>query len=333
MSNIFLNNDFESLFNTSTESNIQLPNMINIVDKNNQYDNETSSAFVQQGGYLSATSTNQSNQYNNETSSAFVQQGGYLSATSTNQSNQFNKYKQSNQYDNETSSAFVQQGGNFSATSANSSSTQDVNKLISMLTSESSLSNNNLSQTSTENLEEQLKNILNHGGAKKNNFNKQNGGSNVNMNDIKKFFTTLKSQGVNVKLNDQTMSEYFNLSQNTTTDISNFVENSATSSINIQDIIGNFNHLGGGNKTTKKGVVNPGFKAFLDLKKHIAEKLNISNGKQAAKIAGVVQKEMKVQFPTLDAVSIAEKGMKHFDDKKEKYKKDFKDLLALAKKV
>jgi hypothetical protein len=55
------------------------------------------------------------------------------------------------------------------------------------------------------------------------------------------------------------------------------------------------------------------FQAFLDLKKHVATKLGISNGPQAAKVAGAVQKEMKEKFPELNAVKIAEEGRKHFD--------------------
>ena len=66
--------------------------------------------------------------------------------------------------------------------------------------------------------------------------------------------------------------------------------------------------------------VNPGFKAFLDFKKYVAEKLAISNGPKAAKVAGAVQKEMKEKHPGLSAVEIAEKNRKHFDAIIEKYK-------------
>ena len=65
---------------------------------------------------------------------------------------------------------------------------------------------------------------------------------------------------------------------------------------------------------------NPGFQAFLDLKKYIAGKLGISNGPQAAKVAGAVQKDMKEKHPELDAVKIAEAGRKHFDANMEHYK-------------
>ncbi len=60
-------------------------------------------------------------------------------------------------------------------------------------------------------------------------------------------------------------------------------------------------------------MVNPGFAAFLDLKKFIAEKLAISNGPKAAKVAGAVQREMKEKHPTYDAVKLSAEGRKHFE--------------------
>jgi len=76
-----------------------------------------------------------------------------------------------------------------------------------------------------------------------------------------------------------------------------------------------------------KGIVmeggnNPGFKAFLDLKKHVATKLGISNGPKAAKVAGAVQKATKAKNPDVtDGVKIAELGKKAFDANMDKYKK------------
>ncbi len=67
-------------------------------------------------------------------------------------------------------------------------------------------------------------------------------------------------------------------------------------------------------------MVNPGFQAFLDLKKYIAEKLGVSNGPVAAKVAGIVQKDMKDKHPGMDAVSLAAEGRKHFDKNMDHYK-------------
>ena len=74
-------------------------------------------------------------------------------------------------------------------------------------------------------------------------------------------------------------------------------------------------HLGGA-----RGM-NPGFKAFIDLKKTIAEKLGIPNGPKAAKIAGSIQKEMRVKYADLTSVQLAAKGLEHFNKDPSKYKK------------
>jgi len=299
-----------------------------------------------------------------------------------------------------TSSASVQLGGKYSATS-NVSSTKDVNKLISMLTSDSSsLKLNNASETSTVSLENQLREILEkEGGGKKKKSKSQKGGSeDISIEKIKNFFTTLKSQGVNVdvKLNNKTMTDFFGGAENTTTEIPNqknligahldpqgkagsetsslvpqnylasetssdMPQNylgSETSSAVPQNYLGSetssampqnntvsdtsdSNLVGGarkGKKASKKsskksskkaskksskkmdGGINPGFQAFLDLKKHVATKLGISNGPKAAKVAGAVQKEMKEKHPDLDAVKIAEEGRKHFDKNVDHFK-------------
>jgi hypothetical protein len=66
---------------------------------------------------------------------------------------------------------------------------------------------------------------------KTNNTVQKAGGNNTNVADIRNFFLNLKSQGVdvNVKLNDKTLSEFFDLAQNTTTEVSE---------INIKNITG-----------------------------------------------------------------------------------------------
>ncbi len=318
MSNIFLKNELSGIFDTVTESNVSLPQWVTIVDKANNTKNAAGSA---------------------------------------------------------TSSAFAGQlGGAYSVTSANS--TRDVNKLISMLTSESSSSNfKGLSETSTASLEEQLREILNQdGGAKKKKGKKsQKGGADCDVDGVKKFFETLKNSGVNVdvKLNDKTLSEFFAQPEvpaqpaqtaqpmdDTTTDIPMVVDSTTSEGVAgpITEPIKeeNANQQGGAKKSKKgskkgskksakkgskkaskkgskkaskkgskkdlDGGVNPGFQAFLDLKKYIAEKLGISNGPGAAKVAGAVQKDMKDKHPGMDAVSLAAEGRKHFDKNMDHYK-------------
>jgi len=298
MSNIFLKDDLLGIFDTNTESNVSLPQWVSIVDQ----------------------------------------------ADNTNTTSAFNG----------------QLGGSFSATSAsNLTSVQDVNKLISMLTSESTSANNQLSETTTASLENQLRAILQQdGGAKKYKSKKQSGGQdkNVGIDDVKKFFMGLKSQGVdvNVKLNDKTMSEFFGGTDETTTEIPEEPEHSEESeepmlggakkgakkspakakktskkaskkggTMTVANEEEEDYQSGGAKKGSKKGQdggVNAGFQAFLDLKKYIATQLGISNGPQAAKVAGAVQKEMKEKHPDTDAVKIAELGRKHFDANKNHFK-------------
>ncbi len=76
-------------------------------------------------------------------------------------------------------------------------------------------------------------------------------------------------------------------------------------------------------------MVNPGFQAFLELKKYIAEKLGVSNGPIAAKVAGAVQKDMKDKHPGMDAVSLAAEGRKHFD----KNVNNYKQMIPITDKV
>ena len=68
------------------------------------------------------------------------------------------------------------------------------------------------------------------------------------------------------------------------------------------------------------GGDNPGFRAFLDLKKHIATKLGVSNSPKVGKVAGAVQKDMKEKHPGKNAVEIAKLGMEHFDQNMDHYK-------------
>ena len=60
-------------------------------------------------------------------------------------------------------------------------------------------------------------------------------------------------------------------------------------------------------------MVKPEFEAFLKFKKHVAEKLQISNGPLAAKAAGAAQREAKEKHPEMDSISIANEAKKIFD--------------------
>ena len=390
MSNIFLKNELNEIFDTATESNVSnvsLPKWINIVDIANQtkqstkktyqsggVSSATSSAFMGDGddAPYSATSSVFATHNGNEpplsaTSSAYALQKGDDDLLSTTSAINFGQ-NGGGAFSATSTMTFGQNGGGaFSATSSltfgqkggASNSLKDVNKLISMLTSESSSANQyGGSETSTNSLEQQLHSILSLNGGSKLNLN-SNSNSNKEVNDIKNFFMNLKSQGVdvNVKLNNKSMTEFFDLASNTTTDlplppaninsesatsifdVTNFNTNnlSETSSVNMSLLTkqaGGAKKKKSSKKTSKKtskksskksskdldGGVNAGFQAFLDLKKHVAEKLGVSNGPKAAKVAGAVQKDMKEKHPNLDSVAISKKGIEHFNANMAHYK-------------
>ena len=105
-----------------------------------------------------------------------------------------------------TSSFLPQKGGSFSITSANKNTDDQVNQLISMLTSESDDKHNfSANSTATDVLENRLRNMLQDGGAKKKQKKQRGGGD----NELKECCDKLKAAGISVKLNDKTCSEYF----------------------------------------------------------------------------------------------------------------------------
>jgi hypothetical protein len=305
MSNIFLKSNFETFLEPLSESQSSIPQKITLVDYNNTTENLFYQTQAGGGDYninklYSPTSTagNMSMRYNK-----------YSTTSSTNQQSIL-KGGKANEY-SITSSIGVPLGKDYSQTSSfikplnnTDNNENDVSKLLSMLTSDSSEFN----LEKSDNLEQQLRGLI-----KPEMMKGGNSSSNPNVNDIKQFFYELKSKGVDVdvKLNNKTMSEFFALARETTTDIN----------------MPNDFFLEGGAKEKKKrerkssGVINPGFQAFLDLKKFIAKKLNISNGPKAAKVAGTVQRDMKEKHPNItNAVEIAEKGQKHFEQNIEHYK-------------
>jgi hypothetical protein len=237
--------------------------------------------------------------------------------------------QRNNVEDSATSSAFMGQFGGSNKQNGENSN-KDINKLISMLTTESSANKiNNLSETTTESLEAQLREILKQDGGSKKYKKTQTAGSNVSnigVEDIRGFFTNLKSQGVdfNVQLNDKSLSDFFGLVQNTTTDMSDF---------NLEKM------KGGSKKKSKKeqkqtikkeeldGGTNAGFQAFADFKKYVATKLKISNGVPAVKIAASVNKKMKEMHSDLGPTELIKKNMEYFDKNISKIKDEFKELI------
>ena len=85
--------------------------------------------------------------------------------------------------------------------------------------------------------------------------------------------------------------------------------------------------VGGAKKSSKKTTggpkkaSNPGFQAFLDLKKNIANKLKVSNSPKVGKVAGAVLREIKEKFKDMSSVDMAKKAFELFNTNVSKYEK------------
>jgi len=212
-------------------------------------------------------------------------------------------------------------GSNYNLQGTHNNSYSNVNKLLSMLADETS------SQPTSE-IETQLGNTLKMKGGKV--FNNYS-----NKNELESFFKKYKINTVNgIK------TKYFINLHGGAPDMPDTTQDTAqdtpATSV-IDDELGTpvvatttvaSDNDGLSDVTTPDSPVfsggagmNPGFQAFLNLKKQIAEELKISNGPKAAKIAGAVQKEMKAKYTNLNAVEIAAKGLEHFKKNHDKYKK------------
>ena len=353
MSNFFVKNE---LFDSVTESSINLPNTIKIIDNNNQNGGDGCDTFLnnqQKGGnnynYSVTSSISRSQLNNNYSETSSIQKGGNnynYSATSSvlmSKMNDINYSVTSSLNNKQNGGAINKQNGGEN----NIQSNGDINKLLSMLTSESDDSES----TSTISLENKLVNMLESP--------RQSGGENkINSNDLKKYFYDLKSNGVKVdiKLNDKSLSEFLNLAQNTTTEInkneminklmdshtSEFMPinqnenniNTTTSSSNFLMDGGSkknkhanddeeeveFNLLGGKSKRTPSEA----FLAFGKLKNHVADKLKIPRSKIAMQIASAVLKDIKSKNEGISTIDAVEEGIKLFDKKKDYYYDMFK---------
>ena len=80
---------------------------------------------------------------------------------------------------------------------------------------------------------------------------------------------------------------------------------------------------GGAEKMSKGGpkkATNPGFQAFLDLKRQISEKLSVPNGVNVGKIASAVQNEIKKNHSDISSVEVSQKAFELFLSNVSKYK-------------
>ena len=98
------------------------------------------------------------------------------------------------------------------------------------------------------------------------------------------------------------------------------INNQSNKQINQYDLFSENSNTTTTINNNQNGGSNPGFKAFLDLKKYVATKLKIPNGPKAASIASAVQKDVKMKYPDLkDSLKIVEKAKEHFNKSPNKY--------------
>jgi hypothetical protein len=76
-------------------------------------------------------------------------------------------------------------------------------------------------------------------------------------------------------------------------------------------------------KTTQTGggVANPALKAFAKLSKMVSEKLSISNGPKAKKVAGQLQRDIKEKYPNIELDDLHKKCKDHLEKNMDKYQK------------
>ena len=192
----------------------------------------------------------------------------------------------------------------------------NISKLLQMLSSESD-TEMNLS-TATEQLEDQLKALLQAGGAMKKKASKK---SKKKTSKKSKKKTSKKSKKKTSKKSKKKMkSVESTVSNEESSDMAKPLE-STTEENQTSDSTQEETKEPVKQKEKKKRKANPALKAFAELSKHVSTKLNIPNGPPAKKIAGQVKRDTAEKFPDLSSVEVMKKAMEHFDQHMEKYKK------------
>ena len=181
MSNNFISEIFKDL---NSESSVNLPNSINIVNitknsHNNMYQtggdttSEFNSSFIQENASnLSATSNTsmfipqKGGSFDDNATSSFVPQKGGSFDDNSSSSLKLQLQKGGSLNNNSTSSVLPPKKDFFNNNSTSSilpqkgGNNNDINQLISMLTSESNNKNDITNSTNTEELENRLRNML-----------------------------------------------------------------------------------------------------------------------------------------------------------------------------
>lgn len=214
----------------------------------------------------------------------------------------------------------------------NNKSNYNVNKLLSMLATESATSSLN----NTHQLENELRNMLELKGGKPpvnsdeelKAFIKKYNIKTLNGMESKQFLKKYNKSYGDEKGDENGVSESPSVVPPVASDVTTPGENDTfDNGVSPKTSENDLSHTSTNPDETSPSLaggargMNPGFKAFIDLKKKIAETLGIPNGPKAAKIAGSIQKEMKEKYADLTSVQLAAKGLEHFKKDPSKYKK------------
>ena len=332
MSDIFIKGDLTDLISSVESENVQLPQWLNIVDRKTESisENATSdNAMTQINNFNVNTDTSIENNYENSVTSTLNISNLSANFSTTSDNNDI----------------FISQmGGNIEKTMA---SPDDINNLINMITSENVNENFNTvtTITNTSVLEDQLRELLTQaGGAKKyskktskkskkskksskkskkaskkskKSSKKQKGGAKKKKASKKKSLASKKKaskktaskksskKGSKKKKTKKYSKKYKGAHEESTEE-------------NVETVKPK------GEK--KKRAPNPGFTAFLELKKFVAKKLGIPNGIPAGKIAGMAKKEYTEQNEGISAEEASKGAMKYFEDNIEKFKDELKKI-------
>ena len=345
MSNNFIKNDIDDLLSSIQSENISLPQWINVVDIQNGggENTETSDNSILNNILLSNTST-ELNQQN----------GGNLSATSEVNPSLY----QNNNFSvtSEFNDIFISQNGGNNEN--NNTSPDDINNLINMLTSEKV--NNNFDTvttiTNTEMLENQLKEILGgteteteqKGGAKKSSKKAAKKSSKkAGKKSSKKASETEQKGGAKKSSKKGTKKSSKKGAKKSSKKSSKKASKKSSKKASKKSSKKSKKSSKKSKKSSKKSSKkaskkssskrykseekakrspNPALVAFAELSKHVAEKLGISNGPKAKKIAGAANKAIKEKFPDIGAVEVAKKAKEHFDENMNEFKKLLESL-------
>ena len=295
MSKLFKNNDLNNIF---TESSFDFPSHATIVDINNKtplVQNKSSKTnnlsktnkFLGANAFSGANTFSGANNFS-ATSEDGLQNGGAFSETSSN-----NMTQNGGAFSATSSNMRIQNGGAFSATSSNmmtnivkqsGGNNNNGDKDVDALLAMLTSDNNLSDSENTNSIEAELRNVL----------NTQAGGN----NDLERL--------PNIFINDI----FSEVNHNS---LESNLSGGGTRFIIDKDLEIDQN---GGAKGTKNGLG-----AFIKLKKFVSDKLKISNGVPAAKIAGAVLREVKGKYENISSEDAVEKAMKHLEKNIEKFKK------------